>query len=197
MDPGVLSSPPSSCTTTNSSRLNLLSVCLGWIHCCTPLPPLSLWTSSTSLLSHQSFCTTSISDRLDSSLVCLGWIRCCTPLPPLSPLCAHGPQVYHCCHPTHSAQPPSRVDLTRRQSISVGFVVVSLYPLHVDSNTLLLSPILFYHLQYFSIITTCHCWSPRTLPATHIFISVLTARHCQLPCALHTAHLFYFYLFGT
>ena len=32
---------PTSCTTTNSSRFDSLSVCLGWMCCCTPLPPLS------------------------------------------------------------------------------------------------------------------------------------------------------------
>jgi hypothetical protein len=55
------------------------------------------------------FRTTFILDRFDLSLVCLSWIHCCTQLPPLSLLRAHGPQVYHCRHPTHSAQSPSRV----------------------------------------------------------------------------------------
>jgi hypothetical protein len=35
---------PTSCTTTNSSRLDSSLVCLGWIRCCTPLPPLTFWT---------------------------------------------------------------------------------------------------------------------------------------------------------
>ena len=38
--PSWLASPHSFCTTSISSRLDVLSVCLGWIFCCTPLPPL-------------------------------------------------------------------------------------------------------------------------------------------------------------
>src|SRR6266576_7329905 len=81
----------SSRMTSNSSRLDLLLVCLGWNHCYTPLPlfvPVALWKPSTSpsavvgpSLPHSLFCTTSNSSRLDSLSVCLGWKRCCTLLP--------------------------------------------------------------------------------------------------------------------
>ena len=36
----LLSLPPLSSTTTNSSRFDSLLICLGWLHCCTLLPSL-------------------------------------------------------------------------------------------------------------------------------------------------------------
>ena len=56
---------------------------------------------------------------------CLGWIHCCTLLPPL---CALGHQVLCRRCPTHSAQLPS-------QSVSVGSVVIPLYPLSVPMDS--------------------------------------------------------------
>jgi len=72
------------------------------------------------------FHTTFNSSRLDPSLVCLGWIHCCAPLPPLH---AIGHQALHRCHPTRSAQPPSRAGLTCRHPVLVGSIVVPRYPL--------------------------------------------------------------------
>ena len=171
VDPGVLLSPPLSCTTTNLSRLNLSLVCLGWIRCCTPLPPLSLWTSSTLSSLHQLFCTTSISDRLDSSLVCLGWIRCYTPLPPLSPLCAHGPQVCRCHHPTHSAQPSnsSRLDplLVRLSWICCCTLIL---PLRA-------------HEHQVPRCCRCVCWRCAFVPLTSCLLEILRGGTC-LPCII-------------
>ena len=70
------------------SRPDSLSVCLGWVSCCFPLPCLCArgrghQVSHCWHLPPHSLCITSSSSRADSLSVYLNWISCCTPLPPL------------------------------------------------------------------------------------------------------------------
>jgi len=120
------------------------------------------WTSSTSPSLPYTFRTTSISSRVDPPSPCLGWIRCCTLLPPL---CALGHQVLRRRRPTHSAQLPS-------QSVSVGSVVVPLYPLSVPVDS-----------KYFIVIAYPFCTvfiSSRVDPSSLCFAS---STLCSQPSA--------------
>jgi hypothetical protein len=72
------------CTSLNSSRPDLSSVCLGWDYCCTSSDSLCLWPldikffETVALSSHHFLHITSNSSRLDSLSACLGWDCCCT-----------------------------------------------------------------------------------------------------------------------
>jgi hypothetical protein len=79
-------------TTPISNRLDTLSVCLGWVRCCSLLPfptPMAPCTTRTlpslrsvaPLLPHDPN-----SSRLDTPSVCLGWKSRCTSLPLSAPV---------------------------------------------------------------------------------------------------------------